>query len=232
MSVHVPLFKMEGPIYKGYFLGRPNRFTVILKHQGKEVPCHLHDPGRLRELLLKGACVLFRRVIGASRKTDYDVLAVDSSGVWVITDSRIPNRILKRLIELSIIDYKIIDQEVKCGSSRIDFLLEKHGERYLTEVKGCTLCKGGTALFPDAPTSRGRRQIESMLENPKVRPFLVFVVLRPDAHQLSPNVETDPDFYEAVKIGKRRGLYTASFKASLESDGFVHYRGEIPVVIE
>lgn len=231
MAVCIPLFKIEGPIYRGRFLRRPNRFTVILEHKGRQVPCHLHDPGRLGELLLPGAQILFRKVSTLHRKTEHDVLGVESSGIRVITDSRVPNKVLRSLIGLSIMDYKIIGEEVRCGNSRIDFLLERYGERYLAEVKGCTLCKGGTALFPDAPTSRGRRQIEIMLENRKTRSFLVFVVLRPDALRLSPNAETDPEFYKAFKTGMERGLQTASFKVSLESDGLVCYRGEIPVIV-
>ena len=41
---------------------------------------------------------------------------------------------------------------------RIDFYMERNGEKFLTEVKGCTLADDlhpGTGLFPDAPTERG-----------------------------------------------------------------------------
>ena len=36
--------------------------------------------------------------------------------------------------------------------------MERDGEKYLTEVKGCTLAadlRRGIGLFPDAPTERG-----------------------------------------------------------------------------
>ncbi len=230
MSDHVPLFELKGPIHEGRFISRPNRFTVLLEQEGRTLRCHLHDPGRLKELLIPGAQILFRAAPSPFRKTKYDVLAVNASGRWVITDSRMPNLILKRMVELSILEYVIVGEEVPCGDSRIDFLLERNS--YLTEVKGCTLCRNGLALFPDAPTSRGRKQVEIMLEQKGTCPLLVFVVMRPDAYALSPNIETDPKFYESVKVGMGRGLSTLSFKVSLEFYRTVYFMGEIPVVID
>lgn len=150
----------------------------------------------------------------------------------MITDSRMPNIILKRALELSIFNYKIVDEEIRCGDSRIDFLLERDGERYIAEVKGCTLCREGTALFPDAPTSRGSRQIKRMLEFRSARPLLIFVVMRPDAEVLCPNAETDPVFYKNLKLGVRNGLSTMAFKVSLEKEHLICYEGKIPVIID
>lgn len=38
---------------------------------------------------------------------------------------------------------------------RIDFYMEKGEQKYLLEVKGCTLEVDGIGYFPDAPTERG-----------------------------------------------------------------------------
>ncbi|MCX8182371.1 MAG: DNA/RNA nuclease SfsA [Candidatus Methanomethyliaceae archaeon] len=231
-SFHVPLLEITGNIRRGLFVTRVNRFTVLLKYNGSLLQCHLHDPGRLSELLLPGVPVLFRDIQSPGRKTQYDILAIRSPGFWVITDSRMPNIILRRVVELSILNYKIIDKEVQCGDSRIDYLLEKDGTRFIAEVKGCTLCRGGTALFPDAPTSRGSRQIKRMLEYPGACPLLIFVVMRPDANNLRPNMETDPLFYQTLKEGLRLGLSTTSFKVSLENERIICFRGNIPVTVD
>jgi len=227
-----PLLKISGKILKGVFVSRPNRFTVLLKHDSELVPCHLHDPGRLHELLIPGAPVLFREAQNLGRSTRYDVLAISSSGTLVITDSRLPNILLKKAIELSILNYKIIDEEVQLGDSRIDFLLERDGSMYIAEVKGCTLCRGGTALFPDAPTSRGSRQLKRMLEYKEAHPLLIFVVMRPDASTLIPNMEIDPEFYQTVKEGLRDRLSTISFKVSLQNERLICFHGFIPVVVD
>ena len=43
-------------------------------------------------------------------------------------------------------------QEFTYGKSRIDFYMEKGEQKYLMEVKGCTLEVDGIGYFPDAPT--------------------------------------------------------------------------------
>ena len=44
---------------KGVFLTRPNRFVAEIEYKGKIEKAHVHDPGRLKELLIKGADILF-----------------------------------------------------------------------------------------------------------------------------------------------------------------------------
>ena len=51
--------------------------------------------------------------------------------------------------------HDVVKPEYTYGDPRLDFYMESHGEKYLTEVKGCTLAanlKRGMSLFPDAPT--------------------------------------------------------------------------------
>lgn len=50
--------------------------------------------------------------------------------------------------------------EVKVGNSRIDF---QDGNTFI-EVKGCSLVENGVAMFPDAPTERGRRHLEELIK--------------------------------------------------------------------
>ena len=48
--------------------------------------------------------------------------------------------------------------------SRIDFHMERGAQKYLLEVKGCTLERDGIGYFPDAPTERGVRHIHELHE--------------------------------------------------------------------
>jgi len=97
------LLDIGGPLHKGRFLRRPNRFTVVLEWMDNEVACHLHDPGRLKELLIPGAELLYRGVESKGRKTAWDVVAVRGGGVCIVLDSRIPNRVFKARIGRSVI---------------------------------------------------------------------------------------------------------------------------------
>ena len=61
-------------------------------------------------------------------------------------------------------------QEYTYGESRIDFYMERDGERFLTEVKGCTLADDlhlGIGLFPDAPTERGVKHLHELTKAAK-----------------------------------------------------------------
>ena len=54
----IPIFELPN-LMKGTFLARPNRFVGEIEYKGKKELAHIHDPGRLKELLIKGAEVLF-----------------------------------------------------------------------------------------------------------------------------------------------------------------------------
>jgi sugar fermentation stimulation protein A len=221
-------------LLKGTFLSRPNRFSALIQGVDDQVLCHLHDPGRLTELLLPGAEVIFREVPSLDRKTMYDMVAVKGGGQWIVVDSRIPNRVFKSLVERCILDYRILKQEYVFGNSRIDFLLEKDGEKHLVEVKGCSLCVQGRALFPDAPTLRGRRHILELEKwnNLGLKSMIFFVVLCPDARSVSPNEKTDPAFSEALRSAVRKGLRAEAARVSFdEASSSICFMGFLPVVL-
>lgn len=228
------LFDLGKPLLKGTFICRPNRFSALLQAAGGQVACHLHDPGRLTELLTPGAEVLFKEVPSLDRKTTHDVVAVKKGGRWIVLDTRIPNRVFKSLVERSVLDYRILKEEYAFGNSRIDFLLEKDGERHLVEVKGCSLCSKGKALFPDAPTSRGKRHILELEKWNKLglKSMIFFVVMCPDASSVSTNDETDPGFSWALRLAVAKGLRTEAARVSFdEESSSVRFMGFLPVVL-
>lgn len=225
------MMKIEGELFEGAFLERLNRFTVAIDYLGERIISHLHDSGRLSELLIPKRRILFKKVQKGTRKTNFDVVAIKSNGSWVIIDSRMPNLILKKLIENSVLRFKVVKENVKCGSSLIDFMLEDERNTYIVEVKGCTLCRNGVALFPDAPTMRGSRQILDMLNNCDLKPMIIFIVMREDAREISINYETDRRFYEVVKLGISKNLIVKAFKIALKGSE-VYFEGELPFFME
>ncbi|MFB6489734.1 MAG: DNA/RNA nuclease SfsA [Thermoproteus sp. AZ2] len=181
------VYVFEGPLTPVEILERPNRFVVRVVDGGRERLCHLHDPGRLPELVRRGAKALVRPTRGA--KTDCSITAIEApNGVWVVADSRIHSDIAALFLPGA-------EREVKVGGRRLDFKL---GDEYV-EVKGCTLVENGRALFPDAPTRRGAEHmglLKALLEaGYKAR--VVVLVMRPDAECFSPNWRTDPRFSRA-----------------------------------
>ncbi|MEM1646151.1 MAG: DNA/RNA nuclease SfsA [Ignisphaera sp.] len=193
-----------------------NRFTVLTQ-SGRL--CHLHDPGRLKELIYPGNRILVREVRGNKRrKTSCQVTAAWNNNLWVIIDSSIHNEIAKNFLPNA-------KAEVKVGNSRIDFF---DGNTFI-EVKGCSLVENGVAKFPDAPTERGRRHLEELIKLKEMgyRAKLLILVMRDDAECFSPN-EEDKKFYKKFIEALGKGIEVEVKTFSLIGNKVV-YKRDIPI---
>lgn len=235
---HLPLIEINTDC-TGKFISRPNRFLAIVEIDTdlKRVEAHVHDPGRLKEILLPGASLLLKRAEKPGRKTDWDLIAGKVGMRWVLIHSGYHRRISEALIHSGIGPFKdVIDvrPEVTFGRSRMDFLLRtEKGERMVVEVKGCSLSVNGVALFPDAPTTRGARHVEELIDLKRsgYRCALLVLVFRSDSRCFSPNDETDPYFKDIFFKAVDAGVEVYPFM--LDFDGrTVSYKGEIPLCVE
>ena len=122
---------------EGRFVVRPNRFVAKVIVAGQEVIVHVKNTGKLGELLLPGAKVVLQQFNDIKRKTQYDLISVYKDGLgWVNIDSLAPNRLVHDWLKAQ--DFDLIKPEYSFGNSRIDFYMERGGEKFLLEVKGCT----------------------------------------------------------------------------------------------
>lgn len=210
----------------GKFLDRPNRFIAHVEIEGKTETVHVKNTGRCKELLIPNCKVIledFRNRKGfENRKTLFDLIAVykelqnnhplyiNHKNLLINMDSQAPNKVvfewLNNLPESEKYDY--IKPEYTFGNSRVDFYMEKNNQKYLMEVKGCTLEKDGIGYFPDAPTERGVKHLNELANATKlgIKCYLAFVIQIPDVKEVFPNVETHPQFGEALKNAKAAGV--------------------------
>lgn len=206
-----PLLKIDTDT-TAVLLKRPNRYLALVRlPDGKEVKAHVHDPGRLEELLFPGNELLLRYAAAEHRKTDWDVIAARFEKQWILIHSGFHRRISENLFSRpNVCPFGRIDSlraEVTYGHSRLDFRLEQNGKPLWVEIKGCTLAENGQALFPDAPTKRGTRHLETLIElvQQGEKAALVILVFRTDGLKFVPNQKTDPDFsrtfYQAMTAG-------------------------------
>jgi sugar fermentation stimulation protein A len=206
-----------GPILKGRFLERPNRFLMRCDVDSLgRLDAFLPNPGRLWELLLPNATVYFTTepdsspVRHSQRKTEYTVLAVERDGSPVFLHTHLTNRVAQRLIEEGRIPglegAQIVKPEYSVGNSRFDFLLDQDGRRILLEVKSCTLFGNGVAMFPDAVTERGRRHLEELasISKPRQRPYVLFLVHTPRARWFMPDYHTDLAFSQTLLAVRKK----------------------------
>lgn len=194
-------------IQAGKFIARPNRFVAVVDIAGCREVCHVKNTGRLQELLLPGADVFVQKVDKTNRKTGYDLISVYKGERLINIDSQAPNKIAAEYLPQIIPGIKLLKAEVRYGSSRFDYYLETDSQRLLVEVKGVTLERAKTALFPDAPTERGLRHLQelglALAEG--YNAIVLFVIKMKGVKRFSPNYATHRAFAETLIRLKKQG---------------------------
>lgn len=221
------------PLRRAVFSVRINRFLGLAEVGGAQKEVYIPNPGRLRELLKPGVYVYLSESPRAGRRTRFDLVLVDADGVLVSIDSRVPNRLFEEAMEMELLEefkgLRVEGREVRFDGSRIDFLLSGDERRMLVEVKSCTLVEEGVALFPDAPTERGRRHLRRLAERPRgLEAAVVFIIQRGDAELFRPNSRLDPAFSEALREAHKRGVRVYAHRCRVTLGG-IWVVGEVDV---
>lgn len=216
-----PIIQYENTI-PGIFVRRVNRFVaeVLIDEEVEQV--HVKNTGRLQEPLVPKARVTLQKVSGSNRKTAYDLISVYKPRLkWVNIDSLAPNGLIKQ--QLMSLNYDVVKPEYTYRDSRFDFYMESQGEKYLTEVKGCTLAadlKREIGLFPDAPTERGVKHLEELAVAAKegYHCQIAFVIQMNGIHMVFPNDDTQPEFRQALVRAAKAGVQVVYYGCHVEAD--------------
>ena len=98
--------------------------------------------------------------------------------------------------------------------------MEKNGQRYLMEVKGCTLEINGTGYFPDAPTDRGVKHLYELIRAVKegYRAAAAFVIQMDGVTQVQANTDTHPAFGTALEEAVAAGVEVLCLPCHVEPD--------------
>ena len=204
------------------FIDRPNRFIANVEIDGKLEKVHVKNTGRCKEILIPGVNVILEKSDNPDRKTRYDLIAAYKDNFGLINiDSQAPNKVAKEWLDRQ--DYEYIKPEYTYGRSRIDFYMEKNGEKYLMEVKGCTLEIEGTGYFPDAPTERGvkhLRELAAAVSN-GYHCIIAFVIQMEGISEVKPYTITDPEFGRALQEAKDKGVEEVFIKCKVGKDTLI-----------
>jgi sugar fermentation stimulation protein A len=202
----VSLFRND---LEAVFIRRPNRFLIIAGAEGREIPCHCPNPGRLIEFFgfrdsnIPGiGLILERRAPSPAAKTAYTVAALRYRGGIVPFFSARANRAAEALFLPELIPgLREVHPEFTLGNSRFDFLcVDRRGRRHLVEVKACSLIEYDVAMFPDAPSERALKHLEELaaLSAQGYQCHVLFVIVHGKPRVFIPNLHTDPLFAAAL----------------------------------
>lgn len=143
---------------------------------------------------------------------------MNNNGILFNIDSQAPNKVAKEWLQSQ--DYDVVIPEYVYGDSRIDFYMERGAEKYLMEVKGCTLEIDGVGYFPDAPTQRGVKHVRELIKAKKAgyHAMLAFVIQMDGVSEVRPNVETHPEFGIALEEARNAGVEIWFLRCHVEPD--------------
>lgn len=212
-------------IEEAVFISRPNRFIANVQRAGESeaIAVHVKNTGRCRELLVPGATVYIEEALNKERKTPYDLVAVEKNGVLFNMDSQAPNAVVKEWLNSGKSCFGRIDlvrPEKTYGKSRFDFYMEIGERKIYLEVKGVTLEEEGVASFPDAPTQRGVKHVEELIQVKEdgMEACLLFVVQMKGIKYLQPNDHNDPDFGDAIRRAQRNRVTIIAYDCIVRPD--------------
>ena len=125
----------------------------------------------------------------------------------------------------------VVLPEYRYGDSRIDFYMEKGDERYLMEVKGCTLEVDGIGYFPDAPTDRGVKHIRELIRavDDWYHAILAFVIQMDGVTEVRANTATHPEFGEALEEASVAGVKVRCLPCHVEPDALYILPGTLMI---
>jgi len=228
--------EIAGPIKKGIFRRRVNRFVAEVFVGGSLFLAHVPSSGRMAELLYPGAEVNVVPVNSKKKKLVFKLVSAKQKNSFVSVDSLVPNRLIALALDYKALpefrNYNRVVRESSFRKSRFDFYLTGDNSGCFIEVKSVTLVEKGVALFPDAPSSRGRKHLQELIEAKKkgFRACVIFVIQREDALYFKPNDSRDAEFAYWLRKAKTLGVEVFAYDCKVDAHRIV-LNNKLPVKV-
>lgn len=199
-------------IVEGVFLERPNRFIAKVLIDGNLETVHVKNTGRCKEILTEGAKIFLQKNNNPNRKTKYSLISAYKKDMLINIDSQVPNEVVHEAILQNkvpeLINLNYVKREQKYKNSRFDIYFERGNKKGFIEVKGVTLEKDGLSMFPDAPTKRGTKHLEELMDAIAngYEGYLFLLIQMDDIHKFTPNYITDETFAKTLMKANDAGV--------------------------
>lgn len=224
-------------IVSAKFISRPNRFQAYVEIDGIETMVHVPNTGRCKEILVPNSTVILRKENNPMRKTKFDLIAGYKGRKLINIDSQIPNKVIEEALRNKkiepLISYTNIKRESTYKNSRFDFKLwDENGNIYYLEVKGVTLEEDGKCMFPDAPTERGRKHINELIDAKEcgIGAGVLFLIQMDEAKYFTPYDSMDKLFGEALRRAYNKGVDIFSYECNL-GENYITISNRINVIL-
>lgn len=215
------------PLVEGIFLKRYNRFLADVQlPTGEVVTVHCPNPGRMTSCLFSEGTI--RLLPTPKNRLKFRWVQSLTPYGWAGVDTMLPNALVYNALknnELNEIkNSDAVITEFQFNHSRFDFFLpitSKNPVPTLIEVKSVTWYDGEVLLFPDAPSLRAVKHLETMIEfvkNENARGFVIYIVQHPAGNVVHTAKQIDIRYSKvvekALKIGIQFFVYRIRFTKS------------------
>jgi sugar fermentation stimulation protein A len=211
--------EFTAPLVAGRFLQREKRFLIhVALDGGERVVAHTNNTGSMRGCLAPDVPVWLSRADNPRRKLAWtlEIVRAPAPGAPLVgVNTQLANRLVHEALAAGLIPSLAGAAEIRSevayddGGSRADFLVTgTGGARTWVEVKNVSLVEQGHALFPDAPTERGRKHLRALMRAVGTgdRAALVFCIQRGDARDVGPADAIDPAYGRLLRRAAAAGI--------------------------
>jgi sugar fermentation stimulation protein A len=172
----------------------------------------------MKSINIPGNRVQVSRSDNPKRKYVYTWELIEINPTWVGINTLRTNSIVGEALKSGTIPaliYPSVRSEIRAGSSRIDFLLERDAHRCYVEVKNVTLEENGVALFPDSETKRGLKHLYELmgLRQQGHRAVIFYLIQRGDTRLFKPASHIDPAYASALVDAVDHGVEIMAWQA-------------------
>ena len=219
----------ETDLIPGKLIKRYKRFLADVElEDGTVITAHCPNSGRMTECQGEDWKALLSPAKNPNRKLKYTWELVHNGKCWICVNTQRANEVAYEAVcndqipELA--GYSDIEREKKYGTnSRIDILLREADRLCYVEVKSVTFTHAGKYTFPDAPTERGRKHLDELIDmkNMGHRAVMLFIVMRSDALGFKAADHIDPEYAVKLEAAKKAGVEVLVYNTSINENSII-----------
>lgn len=212
-------------LLRGTLVKRYKRFMAdVVLEDGNTVTAHCANTGAMIGVQEPGSEVWLSPAHNPNRKLKFTWELIRIGNGLVGVNTHHPNTIVVEAIEAGNVPelsgYTSLRREIKYGkNSRIDILLSNKAKPdCYVEIKNVHLTRdAGVAEFPDSVSTRAAKhqsELANMVEK-GARAVTVYLCQREDCDTFRVADDIDPDYADAAKSAKQRGVEAVCYACAL-----------------
>jgi sugar fermentation stimulation protein A len=225
----MPTLSTDRQLLPAQLILRYKRFLAdVILPNGETITVHCPNTGSMKNCIQSLSPCWYSTSASLARKypNTLEIVTTPGGDLAGINTAR-SNGLVEAAICAGVIGelqgYKDIRREVVYGSekSRIDFLLEREGEKCYVEVKNVTLMDAkGQGLFPDAVSERGTKHLRELMQMVREghRAVLLYCVQHTGIEWVEPADGIDPIYGRTLREAVAVGVEVIAYQAEMEPE--------------